>query len=220
MQIHNKCLFLDLGHGKIDPNTGQYVTAPAKQFYHKRKGMHDGGWFYEGVKNEQYGRLLTEKLVKKGVHVIPVSHNWKDTRLTDRTNLANFYHANIQKGIYLSLHSNATRNHNARGFSVWTSPGQTPSDPLATKLIEMYTNTFLDKELNNQGLRKLTQSKHDGDPDYEARFSVLVRTNMPAVLVENLFFDNYEDAKILMSDWYKEAYTDMLCEWVIWSLKQ
>ncbi len=218
-KIYSKCVFLDLGHGKLEPFNRDYVTSPSKEFYHKKKGMHNGGWIYEGVLNEDYGMLLTSKLVAKGIHVIPVSHNWKDTSLTSRTNIANFYNDTVQKGIYVSLHSNATRNHNARGFSVWTSPGQTPSDPLATKLIELYTDEFLGRdEAKNTGLKKLTQDRRDGDPDYEARFSVLVRTNMPAILIENLFFDNYEDAKILMSDWYKEAYTDVLVEWIEWCI--
>ena len=190
LKSYKKCIFLDAGHGKLDPFTSDYVTSPSKEFYHKQKGMHDGGWFYEGVKNEIYGNLLTQKLVAKGIHVIPVSHNWKDNSLTSRTNIANFYNDTVQEGIYVSLHSNATRDHNARGFSVWTSPGQTPSDPLASKLMELYTKVFLGKDaVKTTGLRKLTQSRIDGDEDYEARFSVLVRTNMPAVLIENLFFD-------------------------------
>ena len=114
---YKKCLILDIGHGKLDPFTKDYVTAPSKQFYHTKRVMHDGGWFYEGVSNEEYGMLLTQKLVAKGVHVVPISHNWKDTPLQYRSNLANFYHDTIQPGILLSLHSNATRNHNARGFS-------------------------------------------------------------------------------------------------------
>jgi N-acetylmuramoyl-L-alanine amidase len=38
----------------------------------------------------------------------------------------------------------------------------------------------------------------DGDYDKEARFYVLTRTVMPAVLIEHLFFDNYQDARLLM----------------------
>jgi N-acetylmuramoyl-L-alanine amidase len=34
----------------------------------------------------------------------------------------------------------------------------------------------------------------DGDIDKEAKFTVLTRTKMPSVLVENGFFDNYQDA--------------------------
>ena len=39
-------------------------------------------------------------------------------------------------------------------------------------------------------------SEHDN----EANFYILRKTNMPAILVEHLFFDNYDDAMLLMDD--------------------
>ena len=40
----------------------------------------------------------------------------------------------------------------------------------------------------------------DGDYDKEARFYVLTRTLMPAILIEHLFFDNLQDAELLMDE--------------------
>ena len=59
----------------------------------------------------------------------------------------------------------------------------------------------------------------DGDPDYEARFTVLVKTNMPAVLSENLFFDNFLDASILEEEWYKDTYAELVADWADWACK-
>ena len=42
----SRLILFDLGHGGIDPETKQYVTAPNKQHFH-----HDFGWFYEGEWN-------------------------------------------------------------------------------------------------------------------------------------------------------------------------
>lgn len=76
---------------------------------------------------------------------------------------------------FLSLHCNAARRP-AHGFEVWTSPGQTEADPLATALAISYANEF-----PGRTFRKDTS---DGDPDKEARFTVLTATRCPAVLFE------------------------------------
>ena len=40
----------------------------------------------------------------------------------------------------------------------------------------------------------------DGDLDKEENFYVLKQTHCPAILVENLFFDNRKEAEFLLSD--------------------
>jgi N-acetylmuramoyl-L-alanine amidase len=50
--------------------------------------------------------------------------------------------------------------------------------------------------------------KSDGDHDREARFFVLTKTAMPAILGEHLFFDNLEDAKLLMDDEIVERFAE------------
>lgn len=45
----------------------------------------------------------------------------------------------------------------------------------------------------------------DGDPDYEARFTVLTGTKCPAVLTESLFQDNKSDMEYLLSEEGKAA---------------
>jgi N-acetylmuramoyl-L-alanine amidase len=44
-------------------------------------------------------------------------------------------------------------------------------------------------------------SMGDGDPDKEAKFTVLMDTSMPAILSENFFMTNYREChEILMSE--------------------
>jgi N-acetylmuramoyl-L-alanine amidase len=204
-----KVIFLDAGHGGIDPSTFKYTTKNAKQFKHNKGQFHDGNMFFEGVKNREYCSLLHERLVECGITVIPVYHPYLDTPLSNRVNMANVYHKNICEGIYVSEHSNAA-NTKARGFSVWTSIGQTKSDVYADILLEEYKNTF--GEIKSIRIRE--QDYKDGDGDYESNFYVLRNTDMPAILTENLFFDQYDDAMMLMSDWYKETYVECLVRWI------
>lgn len=194
MKTYNKVLFYGAGHSSIDPITKDYIT-PGKRF------NHDGKWFYEGVKNRLVAKLAMENIRKRGIQVVPVFHQWKDTPLSHRTNLANYYHNNIQEGIYFSEHSDSCNGCGAKGFAIWTSPGLTKSDEYATKGIELYENRFGNKESIRKQLK-------DGDPDYEARFHVLTQTDMPSLLFENKFFCNKEDIKDLNDIYYLEEYAE------------
>lgn len=208
------CVFYDCGHGGISPK-GVYTTYPSKMFDHRQGEFHNGSIFYEGVKNRIYGNEVMRLLRDAGVNVVKVNHHWQDNDLKSRVDLANLYNKTVQKGFYVSEHSNATSKHNARGISVWTSPGQTTSDILANNFSKMLNQTTE----ASVGRIKQLQDLKDGDSDYEANFYVLVNTDMPAVLVENLFFDNYEDAKLLMNLDYFKYYTEMQASWIIDSLE-
>ena len=100
------------------------------------------------------------------------------------------------KGIYVSVHVNAAASdgkwHDATGWEVYTTPGKTKSDILATCLYEA-------ARYNNKS-KKLRADFSDGDPDKEAHLYVLKHTECPAVLTENFFQDNKKDVDYLLSD--------------------
>jgi N-acetylmuramoyl-L-alanine amidase len=89
-----------------------------------------------------------------------------------------------QSGVdrFVSIHANASTSPQAGGFEVWTSPGWTPADPIATSVFELVRRTFPD-------LRGRVDSS-DGDPDKESGFYVLVHTAAPAILIETAFISN------------------------------
>jgi N-acetylmuramoyl-L-alanine amidase len=215
---HDYCVFYDAGHGAKEPGTEEYTTAPNKLFDFKDyvgrqyAKFHQGSIFLEGVKNRIVAELVINELEKQNINVIRVYHPWKDTSLKHRVALADYYHNNIQKGMYVSEHSNA-HNTKARGFSIWTSKGRTKSDFLADKFHQMYAEEFRDIPQI-----KVRSDKSDGDHDYEANFYVLRETDMPSVLFENLFFDNYEDAMLLIDINYITRYAKLQAKWIIWCL--
>ena len=84
---------------------------------------------------------------------------------------------------------------NARGWCVFTSPGKTKSDTLATYL---YNEAKAILPPDNKYYVRSDWS--DKDPDYEANFYVLTKTKCPAVLTENLFYDNKDDLAFLTSE--------------------
>lgn len=99
--------------------------------------------------------------------------------------------------IYVSLHVNASGDGSkwmkGRGWEVYTSPGKTKSDILATQLWNA-AKIHIGKE------SLLRADWKDGDPDKEANFAVLTKTKCPAVLVENMFMDNQEDLQYYLMD--------------------
>lgn len=194
------CVYLDAGHGGLDKN-GFYMTAPNKMFFHDEGTFHNGGFFYEGVFNRHLTNKVADKLNNLGITNLIVSHEYLDVSLQYRADTANWYHKNYKNGIFISNHANASRNHQAKGFEVYTTPGKTKSDKFADILWKQ-VDGLLGEQI------RMRSDKSDGDYDKEARFFVLRKTAMPAILVEHLFFDNNEDAKLLMDDMVVELFAE------------
>ena len=104
--------------------------------------------------------------------------------------------------LYVSIHVNASAKNGwdkATGFSIYTSPGETKSDILATDIFDEAT-----KLLKPIG-KSLRKDMSDGDPDYEENFYVLRKTLCPAVLTENFFQNTKSDVEFLESSLGFEA---------------
>lgn len=179
---------LDAGHGGI--KDGTYTTAPAKMHV-----FDDGLTFYEGVNNRAIVNKLKEMLGSAGIDHTLVHHAELDTPLKVRVDMANWNYANDKRCIYLSVHSDAMpdgAHGKGSGFAVYTSIGQTTSDVIGAVFCDIYS-----RELKQFKFRK---DLSDGDADKEENFYVLRKTNCPALLVENLFFDNRKEAEFLLSE--------------------
>jgi|DEB0MinimDraft_6_1074348.scaffolds.fasta_scaffold51295_2 N-acetylmuramoyl-L-alanine amidase len=194
----SRLILFDLGHGGIDPETHQYVTAPNKQHFH-----HDFGWFYEGEWNRKLMKQI-DKLFKqynsKAKQNEQIRYNWypydhQDIPLYSRVLSYNEMTNAQSRAVIISLHANASPNHNGRGFEIFTSKGETLSDQYATIIGE----EFKADPVLVDSFAFRTDYASDGDLDKEADFYVLRKTVAPAVLVEHGFFDNLEDAALLIN---------------------
>ena len=161
-----------------------------------------------GAVNSQTGlresdiMLIVAKLVKAylcavGYEVKLTRTEWEQEETDDlsyRTALANEWAADI----FISLHCNSAENPSAAGYEVWTSPGDTLGDALASSLYRQIADEFPD--------RKGRTDYSDGDPDKESRFYVLVHTDAPACLVEMAFISNEEEAALLADAAWQDRY--------------
>ena len=211
--MKRKLILLDPGHGGIDPITEQYTTAPNKMAHHAGEQMHKNGWFYEGAWNRFFALEVAQSLSSYAIPVlftIPREHWHEDIPLMQRVAYANWLHQ-MHDVLYISIHSNA-HDGTVRGWQVHTSPGDTRSDKWATMLYEL-----VNEEVG--GLITMRSDTSDGDIDYENKFTVLTKTRCTAILAENLFFDNLEDARLLMNPHFVQrlvcAYVELCRHWVI-----
>ena len=180
---------IDAGHGGVID--GVYTTGKRKRY--KFKGTEDEFEILEGVINRKIAKKLIKKLEENGLpyHSLNVFED-EDLPLNERVAEANRMYAKDKSLYYLSLHSNAAspslqgKGTTANGIEIWTSVNETPSDQLA-RIAKREYQKFFNGKFKFRGLK-------------EKNLYVLKNTRCPAMLIENLFFDNYQEAKYLMSE--------------------
>lgn len=174
---------------------------------------------------------IVNALKAKGYDVERVVTEETDVSLSERCRRANNWCAKLGSSnvIFVSIHSNAAGGDgkwkSAGGWCVYTSPGKTKADDLATILwntAQEELKPYIDKfpVLKAQGAYDSKQKPmradwSDGDPDFEARFTVLTGTKCPAVLTESLFQDNKADVDFLLSEAGKQAIVNLHVKGII-----
>lgn len=196
-------VIVDYGHGGI--YTGTYQTS-GKQYHHISAGL----WVGEGIVNRCVAARLIRWLLRAGVDVFDCvagkewhrAPSWleltqQDVPLSHRVARANEVQRERVNSPLISVHANALSRTSTgdgqphRGISLWTSPGETRSDGLARDLWWALVT------YDGHGMQ--CNAGRDGQKDHESSFAILTRTVGPAVLIEGGFFDNLEDARIMIS---------------------
>lgn len=172
---------LDFGHGGLRKD-GTYTTAPAKMFK-----FPNGLTVYEGVINRAIGAMVKKALIAKRIDYAVVSDDVEDTSLEQRVRTADAIYAKDKRAVYLSIHSNASPEHNGSGWELFTY-FQGVTETKSKKIVRVFERFYRDmgKMFKFRGVK-------------EENFYVLRKTDCPAILVENLFFDNIGDAQFLIS---------------------
>jgi N-acetylmuramoyl-L-alanine amidase len=179
----NYIWLFDNGHGGIID--GVYQTAGKRS-----PEWPDGEILYEGEFNRSIVNRLMKICTDAGIECVNLVDTQEDVPLSERTDKANdIYRQQRDKDgkscIYVSIHANGFSDESAKGWSVYTSEGETKSDLIATILHNKSSEEFPDE--------KMRKDTSDGDPDKESNFWVLRKTVMPAILSENFFMTNSDN---------------------------
>jgi N-acetylmuramoyl-L-alanine amidase len=187
-------LLVDAGHGGLDPITGEYKTPPnyGKKFNFKTGTYHNNSsWFYEGYSNRVIASEFIAQASRAGFICVPVFQPSEDTSLMRRINLANQYYKEVNKNcIFLSFHSNAFKSYH-RGLQAYHYPNSLKGKAIAKAIIATTQKTFINYD------------SIEAYPLRTAKFAVLRATIPPAVLLELGFFDNREDADLLIDSEFR-----------------
>ena len=160
------------------------------------------GKFREYAYSRKVCKAVQEELLSRGVDCVidylddDMPGLTSSQELVKRVQIVNTI-AKKTDCLYVSIHVNASAAKGwdkATGFSIYTSPGETKSDELATDIFDEAT-----KLLKPIG-KSLRKDISDGDPDFEENFYVLRKTICPAVLTENFFQNSKEDVEFLESE--------------------
>ncbi len=159
---------------------------------------------------------VVEQLARDGVEAHLLVPEESDISLAERCRRVNRYcdKYGASHVLLVSVHHNAAgadgQWKTAGGWSVYTSPGQTHADQLATDLwnaaevcLKKYIEDFPAHKANgdyDSKQKPMRADWSDKDPDYEARYYILLHTKCSAALTENLFQDNRADVDYLLSE--------------------
>lgn len=187
-------ILIDNGHGD---------TTLGKRSPYSANGMEPAIEFYEYKWNREIASRIVEELNSMGYSASILVPEIKDISLSERVKRVNYIcdEHGAKNVILISIHANAAGNGSkwmtAKGWSAFTSVGQTNSDKLAECLYEAAEENFVD--------RKIRKDNTDGDKDWESNFYICQKTKCVTVLTENFFYDNEDDVNYILSDEGKNA---------------
>ncbi|MDR1022026.1 MAG: N-acetylmuramoyl-L-alanine amidase [Prevotellaceae bacterium] len=182
-------ILIDNGHG---------IETPGK----RSPVWPDGAQLFEWKYTREIAQRVALALQKQGLDFEMIVKEDTDVPLSERCRRANAIAAEVgvKNCLLVSIHNNASATGTARGWEIHTYLGKSKSDECAT----IFWNEA--KAILPVGT-KMRGDWTDNEPDFDSNFAILRDTKCAAVLTENLFMDNPDDCRYLLSDEGKAAIT-------------
>lgn len=193
----------DYQHVQILIDNGHGDSTLGKRSPYSAHGIEPAIDFYEYKWNREIANRIVDELTSMGYSASLLVPELKDVSLSERVKRVNAVcdKHGAKNVILVSIHANAAGNGDkwmtAKGWSAYTTVGQTNSDKLAECLYEAAEEKFSG--------RKIRKDNSDGDKDWESNFYICQKTKCITVLTENFFYDNESDVKYILSEEGKDA---------------
>ncbi|MCU0726160.1 MAG: N-acetylmuramoyl-L-alanine amidase [Planctomycetes bacterium] len=134
---------------------------------------------YEKSLNLAIGKMVAEDLTAKGANVVMTRRGDSSVELEERAAIANRFGAHV----FLSLHADSSPKPAVRGFTVYVSRSASAESNRLAKAVAAELQSL---GIESRGVR-------------QADYRVLVKTKMPAVLVEVGYLTNAAEANHLFA---------------------
>ena len=187
-------ILIDNGHGADNYTNGKYSPLVDGMSIESDATVYDHR-FREGNFNRLVAAELVTRLRKLGLDADRIVTEDRDVPLMARVERVNSWCRRLGKDnvLFISVHANAANDGNiwmkARGFSVWVAKqASMASHQLALTFTSAATVAGL------MGNRSVPAEHY-----WKADFFVLKHTLCPAVLTENMFYDNKDDLLFIAS---------------------
>ena len=180
----------------LDPGHGGFIDGIYQTAGKRSPKFPDGSRLYEGEFNRDVVQRIIE-INNDKIDVVNLVDTQEDVPLRKRVNLANQIHREKRNCIFVSVHANAFGNgkdfNGTKGVCTFHHVKSSKGKALAQSL--------------QKWLAELTPFRDRGIRANEtwANFYVLRKTHMPAVLSENGFMTNFDDATHLMDPNVRQA---------------
>jgi len=199
-----KKVIIDCGHGGVIDGKYQCIASHPKSYR-----FPDGFEAFEGVINRRIGSKLEQRLQQADIPLISLStHDQTDMRLQERTNRINRWFEQDPNLFLLSIHSNKMtplgegESQSGRGFEAFTNQHG------------KYLGALIEKQYRNHFPNFRWRGTFVNDT-----FWILKQSKPPAVLIENLFYDNRQEAEYLLTDAGQNRIADALFDFVKEAIK-
>lgn len=181
----------------------------------KRSPKGKFGILYEYEFNRAIAKPLVERLKKLGIDAELVVPEDNDISLGERCRRTNRWCDKLgsKNVLFISIHSNASSD-----CSSWQKPNgwcefvYTKASSASKRLAQCLYEEAEKKGL--KGNRSVPPERY-----WTANFYVLKNTKCPAVLTENMFYDNMEDYEFLLSETGRETIIDLHIDGIVKYIK-
>ncbi len=180
----------------LDPGHGGIINGVCQTRGKRSPPFPDGSILYEGVFNRDIATRIKALCDADGIECENIINSEHDVPLATRVSRANARHAADRRCRYISIHANGWGDgvtfNSAHGVSLFHYMTSKTGKKMATVLLK---HLIQETGLKSRGVQANMSW---------ANFYVLRKTSMPAILSENGFMTNLEDATNLMKDDFRQ----------------
>lgn len=152
--------------------------------------------FYEKTVNLAVARKVSMLLKQRGLNVVMTRNSDRFIELEQRAEIANMHRADL----FVSIHADSHMDRSIKGYTMYVANDASYGSVRAAKAIS----------------KRMTKVSSNGKGIRREDFRVLVKTKMPAVLVEIGYISNHGEASLISNNSFQnriaEAISDGICD--------